>query len=264
MSYNIKKNPFKHHILYYYYLTYNEILSGNYEKVLDVGCGEGNFISKLKGHTPKLYGFDVDRYKIQKAKQRWKFVKFSHRGVSEPLPYSSNFFDVVCLLHVLEHVDSEKRILQEVYRVLKPNGIVIIASPHRGIFTWADTANLRYHHPFLHRVLGHIYFGRQSYREKFILQKDNQMFGDSTISRGEHTHYTEVEIRKLLKNKFEIQKFDKFSLFLPFLYTLYNIWEFLFKKDNFLIKQLIWIDHHIKAGNLSYNLFIVAKKCTKE
>src|SRR5690606_37351978 len=45
------------------------------------------------------------------------------------IPFEENTFDVVFCNHVMEHVDSDLRAMQEIYRVMKPGGWAIIQSP---------------------------------------------------------------------------------------------------------------------------------------
>lgn len=252
-------NPFRKHPLYHYFLSY-EYLKDPCERFLDFGCGEGELIGGLKGKAKELYGFDVDQEALRKAKKRYPFVKFSKGKIGEPLPYENNSFDVVFMFHVLEHVSSEENAIAEVHRVLKKGGILYLASPYRGLFSWADTANLRYRFPELHKFLGLIFFGRDEYERKFIKKRSEFLFGDSSINRRWHTHYKEKEISNLLQDQFHLEEFIKFSLFQPFLFILWNTWDFFFKRENPLLTWLVWLDNKLRAGELSYNMLVVAEK----
>lgn len=252
-------NPFIRHPLYHYFLSYG-YLKDDHERFLDFGCGRGEFIGELKGKAKESYGLDVDREAISEAKRRYPHVRFSLGKVGEPLPYKDKFFDVVFVFHVLEHVDSEERAISEAFRVLKKGGMLFLASPYRGLFTWADTANLRYRFPVLHKILAEIFYGKNEYQRKFVEKKKDLLFGDSSINRNWHEHYKEKEIRDLLKDRFVVKEFIKFSLFQPFLLVLSNVWSFIFKRDNPVLNWLIWWDNQLHVGELSYNMFVVAKK----
>lgn len=252
-------NPFIRHSLYHYFLSY-DYLKDNYERFLDFGCGRGEFIGELKGKAKESYGFDVDREAISEAKRRYPHVRFLLGKVGEPLPYEDKFFDVVFIFHILEHADSERGVINEVYRVLKDNGLVFLASPYRGLFTWADTANLRYRFPFLHKILAEIFYGKKEYQRKFIEKKKDLLFGDSSLNRQWHKHYNKEEIKSLLGKNFKIKIFKRYSLFQPFLLVLYNFYRYIFKKESVFIKWIIWLDNHINMSNYSYSFFLKAIK----
>jgi SAM-dependent methyltransferase len=57
------------------------------------------------------------------------------------LPYPDDTFDAAVLSEVLEHVDDDVRALREVYRVLKPNGVVAITVPNANYPFWWDPIN---------------------------------------------------------------------------------------------------------------------------
>lgn len=257
MKRKIDDNPFIQNILYHYHIAY-ELVDSN-DVILDYGCGTGEFINKVKDRVRSAYGYDVDQEKIQINKKKIKGVQFNTSRVGTKLPYKNNFFDKVFMFHILEHVDSEENALLEANRVLKPNGKLILASPYKGIFSWADMANLRYRFPLIHKIIGKIFFGEEKYNKLFLHNKSD-LFGDSSKNRKWHKHYKEAEVRALLGKKFKLEKFKKFSLFQPFLLTMNNLWRFFNKNDNPFIIKLVWYDNQINGGDLSYNMFIIAKK----
>lgn len=253
------RNPFKYHKLYHYYLTWNE-LGTNTKVLLDYGCGKGEFISKLKNKVRNVYGFDVDPEKTSFIEKKYPYIKIKKIKITDRLPYIDNFFDVVTMFHVLEHVHSEKRTINEIYRILKPGGKLYLASPYAGVFEWADTANLRYRFPKVHKWFIELIHNEEEYERRFISKENIGLYGDCSANRNWHHHYTEEEIKKLLSNKFRIESFYKFSVFHPFLLVLGNIWDYLFKSENKIIKKMMWVDNKIKANELSYNMLVIAKK----
>lgn len=254
----IRKDPFYMDRLYYYDLAFERLNKGG-NRWLDLGCGRGEFIGNLMEDSER-HGYDVDPEKIKEAKKNYKNVNFSLGGGGEKLPYKSNYFDKVFLFHVLEHVDSEEETIKEVYRVLKKGGTLYLASPYKGLFSWADAANLRYYSLFLHKILGGMFYGKKKYTQLFEGNLKNGLLGDSSIKRRWHKHYKEKEVKKLLSQDFRIEEFLKYSLFQPFLLDLVNLYKFIFKKESKFIDRLVWIDNKIKAGDFSYNMFIVARK----
>jgi ubiquinone/menaquinone biosynthesis C-methylase UbiE len=257
------KNPFKYNILHHYYFTFQSLLK-NFKnrktiKVLDYGSGDAYFLSKLPKYY-KRYGYDVDKHKVIQASKKYKNIKFKYGNTNSQLPYPDGFFDVVFLFHVLEHVDNEKRVVKEIHRVLKNGGNLYISSPYKGLFHWADAANLRYYSPFLHKVLGYIIYGKNKYNYLFVDNIKKGLFGDSTSNRFGHKHYKKSEIEVLFKRLFTFNEEIYFSFLYPFLLIPYNIYKILTTKESFLINYLIWLDSKIRSPKFSYNFWISASK----
>lgn len=95
------------------------------QRILDIGCGDGVLLSLIKNAA--LYGVDLDQTSLDyaAAKVNAKFVQ----APATKLPFQSNFFDVVLATEIIEHLSQPKLMLAEIYRVLKPNGQVIISTP---------------------------------------------------------------------------------------------------------------------------------------
>ena len=106
------------------------------EKLLDVGCGDGDFIFVLKDRFKECYGVDVSSVRIERAKKRSKGVSdgnnlhFYQCDVDEGLPFNNSFFYAVSCIAVLEHVLNPPNVLDEIRRVLKPGGIFIVEVPN--------------------------------------------------------------------------------------------------------------------------------------
>lgn len=98
-------------------------------KLLDIGVGYGFLEKSLETTDVSIYGIDISPKSIFRAKSLCKGV-FVVAPV-EAIPFKSNFFDVVCILEVLEHLyDSESTLaMKEINRVLKSDGRLIISVP---------------------------------------------------------------------------------------------------------------------------------------
>lgn len=97
-------------------------------KVLDVGCGTGMFLGKFKELGAEVYGIDVDEDKVRIAKEKYVNVM---KAPAEDLPYKDKFFDIVWSHEVLEHVDNDRKAIQESIRVLKPGGKLVVFCPNK-------------------------------------------------------------------------------------------------------------------------------------
>jgi len=96
-------------------------------RLLDIGCGSYPYFL-LSTNFKEKFGIDKN---ARTYTDKGISIKKYDIGKSEKLPYDSNFFDVVTLLAIIEHVDEKqaKKLLKEVRRVLKPSGRVILTTP---------------------------------------------------------------------------------------------------------------------------------------
>ena len=95
--------------------------------ILDVGCGSG-YSTKLIGsqYIPRELGaFDIMPEQIELAKKRYKEARFFVGNVTE-IKSPSNKYDAVFVFGILHHVPEWKGALREIYRVLKPKGVLLI------------------------------------------------------------------------------------------------------------------------------------------
>jgi arsenite methyltransferase len=104
-----------------------ELKSG--EIVLDLGCGAGldlYFYAKAVAETGKVYGLDISEDMVNKARKNMETVGMKNVeikcGHSDSLPFQDNFFNVVASNGIYNLSPDKERVMQEVYRVLKPGG----------------------------------------------------------------------------------------------------------------------------------------------
>lgn len=100
-------------------------------KVLDIGCWTGQFEKLAVKHTKEIWGIDPGSEAIKTAKMLTPKAKFKV-GNALDLKFKNNYFNTVTILDVIEHIPkgSEYKCLKEINRVLKPNGYLIISTPH--------------------------------------------------------------------------------------------------------------------------------------
>lgn len=98
-----------------------------HSQILDVGCGCGMVSQELIDLGMDVYGIEIneDALKILK-KKGFKTIK---HDVTEKIPFQDNYFDIILLLDILEHVFNPLQLLQEANRLLKKGGAVIISTP---------------------------------------------------------------------------------------------------------------------------------------
>ncbi|MFH1510024.1 MAG: class I SAM-dependent methyltransferase [Candidatus Nealsonbacteria bacterium] len=106
------------------------------EKVLDLGCGNGRLYELFQEKTIDYYGVDFSEKLIEIAKKRYPQFKFQVADALN-LPFPADYFDKVFSIAVLHHIPSKElrlKFLQEIKRVLKPEGILILSVWHFNAF----------------------------------------------------------------------------------------------------------------------------------
>lgn len=99
------------------------------EKILDVACGGGTLSLKIAERGGSVRGIDISEDEINRATQfaqREKIACEFQVGDAEYLPYPDECFDKVVSSSSLEHFQDDLSVLNEMSRVLKPNGIVVL------------------------------------------------------------------------------------------------------------------------------------------
>lgn len=108
------------------------------DKLLDLGCGEGrHLIHACLEHNILGVGVDLSRRDLSIAGQR--FIPYAaynsnsqfnlQQADATQLPFADNSFDKIICSEVLEHIENYRGVLQEIKRVLKPNGVLAISVP---------------------------------------------------------------------------------------------------------------------------------------
>jgi len=98
-------------------------------QVLVDGCGVGSYLAKLAEQAAMSVGLDIE---FERALEAHKKGPITLAGVGEHLPFPDNSFDLVLSHEVLEHVQDDQLTINEIVRVLKPGGRLILFVPNRG------------------------------------------------------------------------------------------------------------------------------------
>jgi ubiquinone/menaquinone biosynthesis C-methylase UbiE len=98
---------------------------------LDLGCGTGwavRYVSKLSEGRGKFIGIDISNGMIEKARtnsQGFENVEF-FKASAEEIPFDDSFFDTIICTNSFHHYLYPDKVLKEVFRVLKPDGMIYI------------------------------------------------------------------------------------------------------------------------------------------
>lgn len=107
-------------------LLKNENLEG--KSLLDAGCGTGWFSAEAARRGAKVTSMDLGPGLLAQVEKKCN----SERVVGSILemPFDNNTFDYVVSSEVIEHTPDKAKAIQEIYRVLKPNGIAVVSTPN--------------------------------------------------------------------------------------------------------------------------------------
>jgi SAM-dependent methyltransferase len=98
------------------------------KRILDIGCGVGAFVRRLREFSSEVYGTDIDRESVVRGTEA---VPNLALALGEHMPFKDGTFDVILLHEVLEHVANDVETLREARRLLAPGGRVVIFCPNR-------------------------------------------------------------------------------------------------------------------------------------
>ena len=97
-------------------------------RALEIGCGNGFFLTYLKKHGWEVKGIDLSSHAARQAKELFDIDVFN--GEIQDAPYEPESFDFIRLSHVVEHFFDPLESMKSVYSLLKPGGIVYVEVPN--------------------------------------------------------------------------------------------------------------------------------------
>ena len=188
-------------------------------KVLYLGCGDGNSFDLFKNVNPSVdwYGLDIDSSPEVALRTRsdCKFVTYD--GIN--IPFENNFFDMIYCRQVLEHVQKPLKLLSDVYRVLRPGGAFI-----------GSTSQLEPYHSY--STFNYTPFGLS-----IVIKESGMTLKEIRPGIDGIT----LIMRKLFRRKLFNKYFEKESPINKFI----SIWGILTKKNHFYINsyKLLFAGH---------------------
>lgn len=113
--------------------------------VLDIACGEGYGSNLLSKNAQLVYGVDIDSESIAHATEKYKKKNLHFlKGSTSKIPLKDNSIDIIISFETIEHHDEQEQMFKEFKRVLKDDGLVLISSPEKSIYSERDPNNI-YH-----------------------------------------------------------------------------------------------------------------------
>jgi len=100
--------------------------------VLDLGAGRGHFTAFLQSLGFSAIGVDISQVSVSAARAKYPNLRFELATPEGGIPFEDSFFDAVWCSEVIEHVFDVHAFLSEINRSLKPDGLLVLTTPHHG------------------------------------------------------------------------------------------------------------------------------------
>lgn len=179
-------------------------------KILDLGCGE----NKYKSENPEDVVIGMDKTKL-------KGVDVLHDADTFPYPFKDNEFDMLYSNHSIEHFENIIKVMEECHRILRPNGKMIILTPH---FSWSGSwADITHRQHLTYRSF--------------------EYFDKTTMNGQRFSFYTKARFR-IIKRKICFGRFGRYSGLewfankFPYIYEDFLTWIFSARNLYFELKAI--------------------------
>ncbi len=126
-------DPATIHLMKYRFNTMMNMISGHQLSILDIGGGDGDVITTLAGKGHRCLGMDISDVRLKKYEEKAKQFGITQLlgNVEEKIPLDDGVLDVVLCGEIIEHVPDNDKALEEIRRVLKPDGQFIVSVPYK-------------------------------------------------------------------------------------------------------------------------------------
>lgn len=98
-------------------------------RVLENGCGVGMYVERLRPYARQVVGLEYDYDRAHQAGEKQADII---NAAGEKLPFPRESFDLILSHEVLEHVDDDRAAVEEMVRVLRLSGRIILFCPNMG------------------------------------------------------------------------------------------------------------------------------------
>jgi len=112
-------------------VLYGAAAAGRPPAILEVGCGQGFFLRSWKKWFPawRVFGSDIHFSGLLTAARTGREALFV-RHDARMIPFRGRIFNILCAFQVIEHIPDPDRFLREAHRVLREDGLLLLATPN--------------------------------------------------------------------------------------------------------------------------------------
>lgn len=96
-------------------------------KILDIGCGLGDFLQILKKNKWTIYGIDLNKKSVDESKKKLNTNRIFNKKIEDYSPKIK--FKLITMFDLIEHVYKPDKILKKSYKILKKGGYILINTP---------------------------------------------------------------------------------------------------------------------------------------
>ncbi|MHB9102930.1 MAG: methyltransferase domain-containing protein [Sulfuricella sp.] len=121
--------------------------------VLDVACGEGYGAAMVAENADRVVGVDISTDAVRHARNRYghqanlEFIPAS----CDCLPFPDASFDLAISFETIEHIETQQAFIAELARVLRPDGVLLLSSPNKRLYSDAHDYHNEFHVRELYR-----------------------------------------------------------------------------------------------------------------
>jgi len=115
-------------------MVISELRKYGCQNVLDVGCGSGDLVREINRNGFTAQGMDISEKALEAARKLDPVSTFTTHVADQPgWPFEANSMDCITMLEVLEHLFDLNVTLDEIYKTLKPGGLLVASVPYHGL-----------------------------------------------------------------------------------------------------------------------------------
>lgn len=188
-------------IYYEHFHRYAMVLELARDKdVLDIACGEGYGTAALALVARTAMGVDLDPESVRHAAAKYMAMNVGFRiGDCTAIPAADASFDLAVSFETIEHLTEQERMLGELKRVLRPNGVLVISSPNKLVYSDGRSSQNPFHQRELYfdefrdmlrsffpkvRIFGQRVFAASAVHPLRGAADETRWLGPSTVAEG--------------------------------------------------------------------------------